>query len=250
MIEFTSGAGQSNWLRSMSLDAWKSFFDIGGVLLLALTFLFGAGALITSRKINDLQSAKLREFDKDLTDAKTELGKQQERAAKAEKQLIEQGPRTHLLYGKRRDRIIERLKPFSGQKAEIRYCTVSFNQYFIDNDTMGVAMLLGDILAKAGWSVNPLARENCSGSGLSISTNPQAPGSVQKAAHELLSALLEVQLTVVGSAVSVQESPRPTQPLTIDCGTASGSTSKCENKEVTFPPLGNDTIVLTVLAHP
>src|SRR6266481_4271330 len=120
----------------MLLEAWKSVFEIGGVVLLGLTFLFGGGALITTRKINDIQAAKLREFDKDLTEAKTELGKQQERAAKAERQLIEQGPRSHLLYGESRARIIEQLKLFSGQKVEIRYCAVSFNQYFIDNDTM------------------------------------------------------------------------------------------------------------------
>jgi hypothetical protein len=230
----------------MSLEAWKSVFDWGGVLLLALTFVFGAGALITGGKINDLQAVKLREFDKELTDAKIELGKQQERAAQAEKQLIEQGPRSHLLYGEKRDRIIEALKPFTGQKVEIRYCTVSFNQFFIDNDTMSVAMLLTDILAKAGWSVNPLARENCSGSGLSVSIHPQATESVRRASNMLLSALLQVPLGVVGQTVSVQESPRPPQPQTFNCGTA----VNCENKEVIFPELGHTTIVVTVLAHP
>lgn len=71
----------------MSLEGWKSVFEIGGVVLLFLTFAFGAGALWTARRVNDRQAAQLRQFDKDLTDAKTELGAQQERAATAELRL-------------------------------------------------------------------------------------------------------------------------------------------------------------------
>lgn len=71
----------------MSLEAWKSFFDIGALVLLFLTFAFGAGILITGNIINKRQGEQLRQFDKGLTDAKTELGKQQERAAKAEERV-------------------------------------------------------------------------------------------------------------------------------------------------------------------
>lgn len=69
---------------SMSVEALKSLFDVGTVILLFLTFAFGAGVLITGNIINSRQASQLRQFDKDLTEAKTELGKQQERAAKAE----------------------------------------------------------------------------------------------------------------------------------------------------------------------
>jgi uncharacterized membrane-anchored protein YhcB (DUF1043 family) len=68
----------------MSLESWKSFFEIGGVLLLFLTFVFGAGVVITSTRINARQAVQLRNFDKQLTDAKSELGKQQERTAQAD----------------------------------------------------------------------------------------------------------------------------------------------------------------------
>ncbi len=68
----------------MPLEAWKSLFEIGGVILLFLTFVFGAGVVLTTNRLNDRQAAQLREFDKQLTDAKTELGKQQERAADAD----------------------------------------------------------------------------------------------------------------------------------------------------------------------
>jgi hypothetical protein len=66
----------------MSVDSLKSIFDIATVVLLFLTFLAGAGVLITGNIINVRQAGQLRQFDKDLTEAKTELGKQQVRAAK------------------------------------------------------------------------------------------------------------------------------------------------------------------------
>ena len=68
----------------MSLELWKSIFEYGGVILLFLTFIFGAGAVITTNRLNTHQAEALREFDRNLTDAKTQLGIQQERAAKAD----------------------------------------------------------------------------------------------------------------------------------------------------------------------
>jgi hypothetical protein len=67
-----------------SLEWWKSAFEIGGVALLLLTFFAGFGALWFSRQLNAVQAEKLRQFDSGLTDAKTKLGEQQERAAKAD----------------------------------------------------------------------------------------------------------------------------------------------------------------------
>ena len=68
----------------MSVESLKSFFDIAAVVLLFLTFLAGAGVLITGNVINERQAKQLRQFDGDMTKAKTELGKQQERAANAD----------------------------------------------------------------------------------------------------------------------------------------------------------------------
>jgi hypothetical protein len=61
----------------MSVEALKSFFDVGTVILLFLAFAFGAGVLITGNIINGRQAVQLRQFDKGLTDAKTELAKAQ-----------------------------------------------------------------------------------------------------------------------------------------------------------------------------
>ncbi len=68
----------------MSVEALKSFFDSAAVVLLFLTFLAGMGVLLTGNVINKRQESKLHQFDKDLTAAKSDLAKQQERAATAE----------------------------------------------------------------------------------------------------------------------------------------------------------------------
>jgi hypothetical protein len=43
----------------MFLEWWKAFSEVGGVILLFLTFVFGAGALITNNRINAVQDERL-----------------------------------------------------------------------------------------------------------------------------------------------------------------------------------------------
>jgi len=78
----------------MSTELWKAIFDWGTVVLIGLTFAFGAGALITGNKLSERQDEQSKQFEKDLTDAKTALGAQQERAAIAEKSLKEVDAKT------------------------------------------------------------------------------------------------------------------------------------------------------------
>jgi hypothetical protein len=66
----------------MSLEGWRAFFETGGVILLFLTFVFGAGAVLTSKRINEKQAEELRQFS-------LNLAAQQERAAKAEQVAAE-----------------------------------------------------------------------------------------------------------------------------------------------------------------
>lgn len=68
----------------MSAEGWKSFFDVIALILLFLTAAAGVGVLIFGNKVNKEQAGRLRQFDSDLTGAKIDLGKQQERAAIAE----------------------------------------------------------------------------------------------------------------------------------------------------------------------
>jgi hypothetical protein len=66
---------------SVSVEFWKSIFDVVAVFAAAITFIAGAGALWTGNILNKRQVAHLRQFDKDLTAAKIDLAKQQQRAA-------------------------------------------------------------------------------------------------------------------------------------------------------------------------
>jgi hypothetical protein len=68
----------------MSIEVLKSIFDYAAVVLLGLTFLAGLGVLITGNVINARQARQLQQFDVDITKAKTDLGRQQERAANAD----------------------------------------------------------------------------------------------------------------------------------------------------------------------
>jgi hypothetical protein len=61
----------------MSLEGWKSLFEIGGVVLLGLTFVFGAGALITGNRINAIQSVELGDFKLKTAQAEAESAKAQ-----------------------------------------------------------------------------------------------------------------------------------------------------------------------------
>jgi hypothetical protein len=66
----------------MSVETCKSLFDVLAVVLLGFTFFAGAGVLITGNIINQRQQEKLGILSGDLA-------KQQERAAKAERDLLE-----------------------------------------------------------------------------------------------------------------------------------------------------------------
>lgn len=71
----------------MTVEGLKTAFDWIAVILLFLTFAAGAGVLVTGNIINSRQEEKLRTFDSDLTNAKSSLAAQQQRAADAEGRL-------------------------------------------------------------------------------------------------------------------------------------------------------------------
>jgi hypothetical protein len=157
-----------------SAEWWNSTFELGGVILLFLTFAFGAGFVLTGKVIKGRQEAQLRQFDKDLTDAKTELGKQQvlvadaqgkvaglersaadaktemarqqERAAKAELELAKlKAPR--VLTEAQQNDLIGRLKVFPGTAIEISF-------EYADGEAKELAMQLFMVLQRSGWKVS------------------------------------------------------------------------------------------------
>lgn len=66
----------------MSLEGWKAFFEIGGVVLLLLTFAFGAGALIVNNRLNAIQA-------KELGDFRLKFEEEQQKTALAQKEAAE-----------------------------------------------------------------------------------------------------------------------------------------------------------------
>jgi hypothetical protein len=66
----------------MSLEVLKSVFEIGGVALLALTFIFGAGALIVNNRLSVIQSQELDDF-------KLRFEGEQQKTALAQKEAAE-----------------------------------------------------------------------------------------------------------------------------------------------------------------
>ena len=132
----------------MSLEDWKAIFEIGGVVLLFLTFLFGAGALLTSTRINARQAVQLREFEKRLTDAKIELAHQQERAANAERALLELQTRLahRRISQSDHDRFVASLQPYKGSVVDLTEIT--------DLEAAQFAKDIIAVLRDAGWKVN------------------------------------------------------------------------------------------------
>ena len=66
----------------MSLEGWKAFFEIGGVVLLLLTFAFGAGALIVNNRLNAIQTRELGDF-------RIRFEEEQQKTALAQKEAAE-----------------------------------------------------------------------------------------------------------------------------------------------------------------
>jgi hypothetical protein len=71
-------------VQSVSLEGWKVFFEIGGVVLLALTFVFGAGAWIVNNRLNVIQKRELKDKDVEIESAKSAAALANERASKLE----------------------------------------------------------------------------------------------------------------------------------------------------------------------
>jgi hypothetical protein len=225
-------------------------FSVYIIVLLATAVVIAVFTWLTWNSGNKLQDAIRKSADARINEAKGIAAQANERAARLEKeaaslrkeaasllrQLVEQGPRSNLLYGTKRDELIDELKPFAGQQIEVRYCGALFN----DNDAMGVAMLLQGIFEKAGWLGSPLVIENCGGTGIRVSFNPNATEPVRKAAGALALALQKIPLKLVSNGAMAIETPRSEQPPTYD---HLGNLKPLR-------PLTNDTIVVLVAAHP
>jgi hypothetical protein len=147
----------------MNVEFWNSVFQWGSVGLIAITFFFGAGALWTSNRINDRQTARLIVLESDLSKARTLLSEQQERtakieieaaaqrerAAKAEADLLEVKSRItpRHLTADQRDQLIARLRARPKGSADI-VCPSN------DHEACVFSEELQSVLNDAGWATS------------------------------------------------------------------------------------------------
>jgi hypothetical protein len=192
------------------MESWKFIFDWMAVILVFLTFVAGTGALWTGNILNRRQGERLKKFDGDLTaaksalvdqvgqvatlqkeasDAKTaqeqvgiELAKQQERAASAEKTLLQlrESLKDRTISPDQEKVLVEALKGTPSGPVEV-WWTAS------DTDSYGLALQMVRIFKEAEW---PLATERFatggSGTGFFICVHnhmnaPTYAVSIQKA---------------------------------------------------------------------
>ena len=172
-------------MHVVSLEAWKSFLEWGGIALLAFTVFLGAGALLVNSRLGAMQEDKLRQFDKDLTGAKTELGKQQERtanaearvaglekdaadakaemarqqarAATAEQSLLELQQKVKLRHLSTEER--KRLTDFLHAHANEPKGPIRVDRLFLDESSQPFAEEVRAALDDAGWHSNEIERE-------------------------------------------------------------------------------------------
>ena len=144
-------------VRSISLEGLKSFFEIGGVVLLFLTFAFAAVALIVSNRINARQSEQLRQFN-------LVLSEQQERAATAERSLLElqERLRDRKLGEEQHARFIERLKLGPRCPAQI-FSSVN------DREAALFAEAIRSAIEQAGWNAERFLAHDMIRPGLGLS---------------------------------------------------------------------------------
>jgi hypothetical protein len=136
----------------MTVEGWKSVFDWGTVILLFLTFAFGAGIVITGGILGKQQEEKARQFEKDLTEAKTKLGEQQERAATAEIRLLELQERVRQRnISPEQEKVLSAALRSMPSKGEVTILCVM-------GDVEGVAFAsqIRGILKSAGWKASDI----------------------------------------------------------------------------------------------
>ncbi|HUV69809.1 MAG TPA: hypothetical protein VMW15_09130 [Terracidiphilus sp.] len=153
----------------MTVEFWKSFFDLGALLLLLLTFAFGVGAWFTGNIINRRQAEQIRKFETTLTASQADLAREQGKAAEAQMEtakaqlalesflnVVGKSVNSRTVESKR---FVDLLKGKSRGSAEIWYEPYPEEVHFF-------ALQLFDALGPkgAGWNVEikplPTKREN------------------------------------------------------------------------------------------
>jgi hypothetical protein len=198
-------------------------------------------------RINAAKDAEISRFNKDAGEARKAAGEAIERAAvleletlKLQKELMVQASRTSLFVGENRQEFVDALKPFSGQKIDIRRSATAIMvngavvaSTPVGDDTVGLANALFKALTDAGWKLppNPLL-SNLQGYGLEVEILHNAPHGTQKAAKALVDALKHLSLSVNGPALVNEDRAQRV------------------GNAVILPALDENTVILHILTHP
>jgi hypothetical protein len=143
---------------SMSVESWNSFFQWGSVVLIAVTFVLGAGALMTGNRINARQTARLVTLE-------TDLAKQQERAAEAEAKLL-------AMIAPRRITASQRSQLLGALSEAVLKGPVHMLTPFGDPEALEYAEDIRAVLNEAGWPTGEVKQGLLTGFGLGITVNP------------------------------------------------------------------------------
>jgi hypothetical protein len=206
-------------LFSMTLDELYTYLQLGSAILLGLTFLVGSGAIFAGHFVNKRQSLKISAAGQIAAQAgavaakagadaaaanvrskllEIEAGKQRERAAKAEKELLELQQRLapRRLTAEQQRTLASKLRPFSGARGN----------FVVSGDDVEITSLSNQILASfkdAGWIFGFFVGTDPSRSvsGILVEIAADADGPTKAAAETLASALLAENLSVRGPRV-------------------------------------------------
>jgi hypothetical protein len=153
-INATVAKNMRSRIAPMPIELWKSIFDWATVVLIALTVVSGAGALIRGDIIGKRQEGRLRQFEHDLTDSKIKLANAEKAASDAALALEKfKEPRT--FSPAQQDKLIAVLKPFAGQNFAFAV--------FPDPEPLALLRLLDALLKSAGWKRVPSQIERADG---------------------------------------------------------------------------------------
>jgi hypothetical protein len=249
---------QSLALRARDLSQAVDRWNTAMIWALVLTALAAVLVVVTTRvaltkakKLAGVQEELIRAKDaqltSDLKEKDAKIADTNERAAalevealKLRKQLLGQGPRGNLLAGENRRKLVDALKPFSGQKIDVRHSasTIMVNGSVvmstpIGDDALGLANALIGVLKDAGWNLPPTPLiSGFQGHGVEVGILHNASRETRAAAEALVDALRQVPLAVSGPS-----------PVTDDGAKRVGT-------EVILPAFDENTIILFVLTYP
>ena len=116
------------------------------------------GIFVFSERLQAISDAEVANLNKEAADVRKE-------AASLLTKLVQQGSRSELLKAKR-EQVIDALRPFSGQKYEVRYCARYANDFDVEQLIFGIAYSLQE--AKWLRPGNQFIALDCEGSDFGI----------------------------------------------------------------------------------